>query len=359
MTTTATTTTSGPAVRYLVLGLAAAIAFALLPYVPGLLGAVILYVSTAMVHRRLARTVGARAAASIVIVGVSLLLLLPGVWLASTAVEQAAALLDDAARGDYVGRLSRLRIGPIEVAPDLVSLSTSLFSWFSGRALTLFGSATRATLNLIIALFGLYYLLLEQRDLWGWFCRLLHLESTVAERLRTRFREVTEAMLIGTLLTAVLQGVLVGGAFTLLGLRGGVLWGLVTACVSVLPVFGAALVWLPGVAALALDERYGAAMILAVIGGVIASNIDNVVRLGVYRRVSGIHPMITLVGGFAGVGIFGILGVLLGPLALSYFFELLHIYESTVPAAPVVAAAPVIDARPVGESADSLRTVVS
>jgi predicted PurR-regulated permease PerM len=57
------------------------------------------------------------------------------------------------------------------------------------------------------------------------------------------------------------------------------------------------------------------------------SNLDNVVWLIVYRRVSGIHPMITLVGAFAGLRVFGMLGVLFGPLALSYFFELLAIYE--------------------------------
>jgi predicted PurR-regulated permease PerM len=88
-------------------------------------------------------------------------------------------------------------------------------------------------------------------------------------------------------------------------------------------------VWLPGVAVLLLDHRSGAALFLALLGGGLASNIDNIARLIVYRSVSGIHPMITLVGAFAGLRLFGVVGVFLGPLVLSYFFELLAVYEET------------------------------
>jgi predicted PurR-regulated permease PerM len=61
---------------------------------------------------------------------------------------------------------------------------------------------------------------------------------------------------------------------------------------------------------------------------VVASNLDNLVRLVVFKRVSDIHPMITLVGAFAGVKYMGLIGVLLGPLAITYFFELLRVYQN-------------------------------
>jgi predicted PurR-regulated permease PerM len=107
-------------------------------------------------------------------------------------------------------------------------------------------------------------------------------------------------------------------------------WGFVTACASVLPLLGSALVWLPGVAILLVERRVGAAVTLGIIGAGVASNIDNVVRLLVYRRVSGIHPMLTLVGAFAGVRLFGVVGAFLGPLILSYVFELVAVYEETI-----------------------------
>ena len=66
---------------------------------------------------------------------------------------------------------------------------------------------------------------------------------------------------------------------------------------------------------------------LALIGLIVASNVDNVVRPIVYRRVSGLHPMASLLGAFAGMELFGLLGLVLGPLAIEYCLELLRLYE--------------------------------
>ena len=133
---------------------------------------------------------------------------------------------------------------------------------------------------------------------------------------------------------------MVGVGFAIVGLHPPVLWGFITACVSILPLFGSALVWLPGVAVLLLDHRPGAALFLALLGGGLASNIDNIARLIVYRRVSGIHPMITLVGAFAGLRLFGVVGVFIGPLVLSYFFELLAVYEENASDAATIQPGP-------------------
>jgi predicted PurR-regulated permease PerM len=67
--------------------------------------------------------------------------------------------------------------------------------------------------------------------------------------------------------------------------------------------------------------------VLGLIGAIVVANVDNVVRPVVYRRVSRVHPMITLVGAFAGIRYFGPLGVLFGPLGLAYFFEVLALYR--------------------------------
>jgi predicted PurR-regulated permease PerM len=114
--------------------------------------------------------------------------------------------------------------------------------------------------------------------------------------------------------------------------------------VSVLPLFGSAIVWLPGVVVLLFDHRPTAALLLAALGAGLASNIDNLVRPLVYRRVSGIHPMLTIVGAFAGVRLVGLIGAFVGTLVLSYFFELLGVYEDTALLAGAIAPM----SRPVG-----------
>jgi predicted PurR-regulated permease PerM len=125
----------------------------------------------------------------------------------------------------------------------------------------------------------------------------------------------------------VLQGAVVALGFAVTGLPDALFWGVVTAVASVFPVLGSAVVWLPGAVALAVQGRYGASAVLVALGAVVASNIDNVMRPLVNRRVSNLHPMTTLVGAFAGVGVLGLPGILLGPLAITYFFELVQLYS--------------------------------
>jgi predicted PurR-regulated permease PerM len=96
----------------------------------------------------------------------------------------------------------------------------------------------------------------------------------------------------------------------------------------VLPILGSAIVWVPGVIVLASSGRAIAALVLALIGLIIASNVDNVIRPMIYRRVSGLHPMAGLLGAFAGVELFGLLGLVLGPLAIEYCLELIRLYEA-------------------------------
>jgi predicted PurR-regulated permease PerM len=138
---------------------------------------------------------------------------------------------------------------------------------------------------------------------------------------------VTQATLLGTVAIAIVQGALIGLAFLIVGLPDPLVWGSMAAFVSILPVLGTGLVWMPAVLVLFFQQRYGAMAVMLVVGWLLASNVDNLIRPMVYRRVSNIHPMVTLVGAFAGIKYFGLPGLLLGPLAIAYFFELLRFYR--------------------------------
>jgi predicted PurR-regulated permease PerM len=146
--------------------------------------------------------------------------------------------------------------------------------------------------------------------------------------LRTRFRDVTISTLIGTGLTATVQGLLVGLAFWATGMANALFWGVVTVVLAILPVVGSGLVWGPGVLSLALEGNYGRAVALALWGVFVVGNVDNVIRPMVFRRWAKIHPFITIIGAFAGIQYFGLLGLLIGPLAISYFFELIRMYRA-------------------------------
>jgi len=308
-----------------VLGMA--IAFAVLPLAAGLIGALVLHVAAAPLHRRLATYLPVRAAAAIVVVATTLLIFLPAAWLLAVAIDATPDALRQLRDNPALARISTIRVGDLDVGTRLVDASGAILSWMSAQVFRVIGGAVRGTLNGAVALFGLYFLLCAPPSSWSRVAAYLPFSRQGADLLAHRFRQVTEATLLGTALTSVLQGAVIALGFALTGLSDPWFWGVVTAVVSVLPVFGSALVWVPGTIALAAQGRYGAAMILGVIGAAVASNIDNVMRLVVNRRVSNLHPMTTLVGAFAGVGVLGLPGILLGPLAISYFFELTALYR--------------------------------
>jgi predicted PurR-regulated permease PerM len=311
----------------LILALGAAILFTVAPFLSGLLGAGVLYVIFVKPYRRLERAMRPGVAATITLAAALVIVALPLAWLIAVVVAQAPDALRTLQSSEVFGRVAELRIGSFQVGVELAKASGTIASWLSARVFSFVGSATSAVLNLVIAFFGLYYMLRSDGDTWEKIRPYIPFSSSTADALRERFFSVTEATLLGTMLIGVIQGSLVGAGFWIVGLPDPFFWGTVTAIASILPVLGTSLVWLPAVFVLLVENRYRAAVTMLVIGAGIASNIDNLIRPLVYRRVSHIHPMITLVGAFAGVKYFGLLGVLLGPLAIAYLFALLHFYR--------------------------------
>lgn len=319
----------------LILVLGAAIMLALAPFISGLLGAAVLYVLCIGPYRRLARVMPVGLASALTLMGAILVIALPLTWLVGLVIDQAPDIIRSAQTSPLFGQLSQLgRIGPFDVGAEIAKAGGTMMRWLSAQALNFMGGAASASLNLVIAFFGLYYMLHSGDKMWEQFRDYVPFSRKTADELRTHFYSVTRATLLGTAVVAAVQGSLIGLGFWMVGLPDPLFWGTMTAFASILPVLGSGLVWLPAVLVLIVQQRYGAAAVILVIGWVVASNIDNLIRPLVYRRVSNIHPMITLVGAFAGIKYFGLPGLLLGPLAIAYFFELLRFYREEYGAAP-------------------------
>jgi len=138
---------------------------------------------------------------------------------------------------------------------------------------------------------------------------------------------VTVSTVIGTGVTAAIQGAVLALTFAVVGLPNGLFWGVVTTAFAILPVVGSGLIWIPAGIALFMQGRQVTGVLLIVWGVLVAQLVDNLARPLIYRRFSAIHPLITLIGAIGGVSYFGLLGLLVGPLALSYFFELIRMYR--------------------------------
>ena len=314
--------------RVLTVLLCAGVALLLMPYIAGLLGSMVLYVVARPLLAHLEVRRARRIAAFVAVIALFFALVVPGVWIFVEALAEVPDAIRSFEASPVVQRLAALRVGSLDVGPQLQRAAEEFLRWGSAQTMGALSGVMHATINLVVALFGAYYLLVSGDQLWRRTRALLPFCPTTSELMRVRFHRITEAMLIGVVMTALAQGTLVGLAFVVLGVRHALFWGAVTACASILPMFGSALVWLPASGFLALQERYGAAVGLALFGGLVVSNIDNALRLIVYRRVSQIHPMVTLVGAFAGVHAFGLVGLVLGPLVLSYAVELVRLQSA-------------------------------
>ena len=309
----------------LVLGIALLVAF--VPFATGLVGIPVLYVVFEPVHRWLTRRMGSRLSAAFVVVLALFLIVVPGVSFAGLIVAQAQEIAGGVVQSPLLGRLSQLHVRNFDIGAQLADLGGKLVAWIGTSAFGLIGTATRLALNLTISLFGLYYLLLRPGETWKAVRPYIPFSAENAELLRQRFRNVTVSTVVGTGLVAAIQGAMVGLGFWAAGLSNALFWGVVTVVLAILPVVGSALVWGPGVIALAIEGQYGWAIALALWGILAVGNVDYIVRPIVFRRWANIHPIVTLLGALAGVPYFGILGLLIGPLALSYFFELIGMYR--------------------------------
>jgi len=310
----------------LVLLLGIGLVIALAPYATGLIGIPVLYAVFAPVHVWLSLRVRPKIAASLVVVLALFLIVVPGVSFAGLIVNQAQQITGSVVRNPILGRIAQLELGGIDIGPRIAELGAKIVGWLGSSAFGLIGTATRLALNLTISLFGLFYLLLQPGETWEAVRPYIPFSAKNTEKLRQRFRDVTTSTIIGTGLTAAAQGAILGLAFWIVGLPNALFWGVVTMVFGILPIVGSGLVWVPAAIALLVASRPGPAALIALVGAFVG-NVDYILRPMVFRRWANIHPLVTLVGALAGVPFFGILGLLIGPLALSYFFELVKMYR--------------------------------
>ncbi len=183
-----------------------------------------------------------------------------------------------------------------------------------------------ALFNVVIMLYVMFYFLTMGDVLLEKILYYLPLAHHDEERLLQRFTSVAGATMKSTLIIGILQGGLCGFAFYLAGIQGSVFWGTVMAVMSVIPAFGTAIVWGPALVILALSGHFTGVLILAVICGAVAGNLDNVLRPRLVGKDTEMHDLFVLFGTLGGIALFGILGIIIGPIISALFITIWEIY---------------------------------
>ena len=160
--------------------------------------------------------------------------------------------------------------------------------------------------------------------------RLIPLAEDRKERLFSQLSAVTRAIVFGTTVTALLQGVLIGIGFTIAGLPSPVVFGVLAALLSMLPVGGAAFVWGPAVIWLFFDGRWGFGIFMLV-WGILLGGLDNILRPMLISGRARISALAVFIGVLGGIPAFGAIGVIAGPVVLSLVLALIEFAEESRP----------------------------
>ncbi len=321
------------------------------PFIGSLLWATLIAFLLSPVNQRLRRALRGRggAAAILLTLAVTLLVLIPSALLTVVFARQATDLLarlqQAVARYQIVKASDLLRIPILDrliqwigrlvpVTADQVrdwivdggkSLVQTLVS-FSG---SFFAGALGALVNFVLMLFLLFFFLRDGEEMAQRLLALIPLRAERKAHLVEHLAGVTQAVVLGVLLTAVVQGTLVGISFALVRLPSPVVFGALAAGTSLLPLVGTALVWVPAAGVLALQGRGVAAIFLVAWGAVVVSSADNFLRplfISGRAQISTLPVFLGLVGG---ISVFGPIGMFLGPVVIALALALLRFAEES------------------------------
>ena len=211
------------------------------------------------------------------------------------------------------------------------------------------------SMQALITVFLLFYFLRDKRRILRAIERLVPLAPTETEQVRDNVRDTVSAIVFGTIAVAVVQGALGGAMFWWLDLPAPIFWGVVMAVLAILPMFGAALVWVPAALFLAVQGDWDKALLLTGWGTLIVGLIDNLLYPVLVKNRMRMHTVPVFIAVLGGLFAFGATGVVLGPLILAVAIALLDIWRRRRAAGEIETAVndktPASDSKPAPASA--------
>ena len=224
-------------------------------------------------------------------------------------------------------------VSAADIQQWVISASKGVLDFALANTKVLLLGALGLIASLFLMLFILYFFFRDGEEMAGEFLRILPTEPSRKARLIAHLSSVTKAVVYGSLLTSLVQGALIGLAFEVCGLPSPVVFGVIAAILSLLPVGGTAFVWVPGAIALAAEGRWGWAIALAVWGALVVGSADNVLRPMLISGRAEISTLPIFFGVLGGIGAFGPIGMFLGPVILALALAVLRFArEETAPA---------------------------
>lgn len=279
---------------------------------------------------RLAPRLGPRVAALALMVVSFVLIVLPFIVIIAVAIDQGASVVAGIQSGEidvtaiesvidrYVG--VQIDLEQLVTNRDFIAVLGSVGDGGTmdivGNVANVLGNVTDAVVGLAITTFLLYYLLKDGATLFQWVRNVSPLTASIQDDLYEEVNRIMWAVIVGNVMVAVVQGILTGIGFAIIGISNVVFWTLMTTALSLLPLIGASVVWLPAAIYLLLSGELVGGTVLMVYGALVISLSDNYLRPLLVDRSAHLNPAVIIVGIFGGVYAFGFMGLFFGPIVL-------------------------------------------
>lgn len=209
----------------------------------------------------------------------------------------------------------------------LAEQGKNLGAIFAAKSLSLVGDLLGALVQVLFVLFTLYYLLKDADKIVPALRAALPLAPEQADAVFRQAHEVISASVNGVLVISAIQGALGGVAFAVLGLPSPMLWGIVMFLLSMIPMAGAAIVWVPAAIYLAATGHWGKAIFLTVWGAGVIGLLDNLLRPRLVGERTRLHELIVFFSVLGGLQVFGISGLVVGPVVISVTMSLVEVFR--------------------------------
>jgi len=298
-------------------------------FMPGLLGALTLYILSRASYFQLVfnRKWKKGWAAGLFIIYYLFLIGLP-VFLAITLISpKVNAFLEDP---NAMINAAKQSINTIQQKIGFKFISenalTNSFSRIAAFIPNILNSTANVISNLAIMLFVLYYMLYNGREIEKVLNHLIPLRQDNINMLASETKKIVKANALGIPLISIIQGFTATLGYFIFGIDEWALWGFLTGIFAFFPVVGTMIVWVPLVIyTYAIGDTWQATALL-LYSVVVTGNVDYLARITLLKRMGNVHPVITILGVLVGLGLFGFIGLIFGPLLVSYIIVLFKIY---------------------------------
>lgn len=317
----------------IIIGLGIILARQITPFLGGLLGALTIYilVRRQMIYLSEKRKIKRSIAATVITAEAILCFLVPlalVVWLAVVNLQNIN--LDPQAV-----------IAPFEEAASIIKARTG-YNVLSGNSLSFFISSlprigqtlmegiSSFIVNMFVLVFVLYFMLIGGKKMEQYVNELLPFNETNTQEIVHEINMIVRSNAIGIPLLAVIQGGVAMLGYWIFDAPNILFSGFLTGFASIIPMAGTALVWIPIAIYMALIGNWFQAIGLVIFGSLVISQLDNLIRFVIQKKMADIHPLITVFGVVIGLSLFGFMGVIFGPLLLSLFFLFVNMFKKDI-----------------------------